>query len=197
MSITYRTSASGLASLAVAAVWLALSTSSAGALPIPYQGTPRNDREAVAAPDVPMSLTEFAIVSDIGSATVPGRAFEYGRGYFKPSLGVTVAPHKAKKKRWIRAVAGLGAAGTLLAFTWNDIASGTSDPAGSPSGPEASTSSPPPLISPSIDMGRPPGPQTPTEQDPQIPLEVVEPGVRGLFYAAAFAVLIVGRRRKS
>jgi len=197
MSITYRTSASGLASLAVAAAWLAFSTSSAGAVPIPYQGTPRNDREPVAAPDVPMSLTEFAIVSDIGSATVPGRAFEYGRGYFKPSLGLAVAPHKAKKKRWTRAVAGLGGAVALLVFAWNDIGSAPSDPAASPSGPKASTSSLPPLISPPIDLGPPQEPQTPPQQEPQIPIEVVEPGVRGLFYAAAFAVLIVGRRRKS
>jgi len=196
MSITYRTSASGLASLAVAAAWLAFSTGSAGAVPIPYQGIRSNDREPVAAPGVPMSLTEFAIVSDIGSATVPGSAFEYGRGYFKPSLGLAVAPHK-KKKRWIRAVAGLGAAGTLLAFSWNDMASGVSDPAGSQSGPKASTSSTPPLISPPIDLGRPQEPQTPPQQEPQIPTEVVEPGVRGLVYAAAFAVLIVGRRRKS
>ena len=128
MSITYRTSASGLASLAMAAAWLAFSTSSAGAIPIPYQGIPGNDREAVATLNVPMCLTEFAIVSDNGSATVPGSAFEYGRGYFKPSLGLAVAPHKAKK-RWIRAVAGLGAAGALLAFAWNDIGSGPSDPA--------------------------------------------------------------------
>jgi len=124
MSITYRTAASGLVSLAVAAAWLVFGMSSASAIRISYQSIPSNDREAVAAPDVPTSPTSFL---DDGSATVIGNAYEYGRGYFKPNLGLAVAPHKPKK-RWIRAVAGLGAAGALLAVTWNDFSRGTSDP---------------------------------------------------------------------